>query len=269
MKKSIICIVCCSLFMAVAVAQDNVTYDIISATGTIVDKNSGKALQIGDQISFQTELEFGSLHDRAVLLDPAKAKFFLELPKSAFVNSQMTIASNLALTPVRVRSAPITSIRGASGLFAEGVSPKSLKEYFALETYTVIGERFTLPVSLRDAERFDLLLRYEIDNSVEEYVATDFTIDKNKLKTQGAGISECFVMLKEGGQATPITQVMLIFVEKEQLLREFDSLLNAMNQQRNEKDAAREILRQYSVDVYGIIDRNKLEETINDFLTLR
>ena len=78
-KKSVICLVCCCFSITSAISQEGV-YDIISTTGTIVDKISGQELQVGDRISFQTELEFGSLHDRAVLLSDDKAKFFWSCP---------------------------------------------------------------------------------------------------------------------------------------------------------------------------------------------
>jgi len=267
-KKSVICVFCCCFSITSALAQAGV-YDIISTTGTIVDKISGQELQVGDRVSFQTELEFGSLHDRAVLLNDEKAKFFLELPRSAHINSQLVIASNQALAPVRVRSTPMTSVRGSSILVVEGVSPKTLREYFSLDAYTIIGSSFTLPVSLCDREKYDLLLKYEVDDEIEEYVSSDFTIDRDKLTVHGNRVSECFLLLREGAQNTPVTQVTITFVEKEQLFREFNSLLNAMDQSKTETGAVRAMLRQYCADVYGVIDGHSLEASINEFLDSR
>jgi hypothetical protein len=248
-----------------AAAQEIGTYDIISTTGTIVDKTSGKALKTGDRINLQTDLQFNSLNDRAVVLSPSKSKYFLELPKSSFVSQQMNVASDQAIAPIKTRPALITGVRGNSVLTVKGVSPQSLKEYFAVDTFTIIGSKFTFPVKKADAGKFDLLLRYENGDSVEEYLSTGFSIAKSDLKIQGNRITECYVLLKEGNQIVPITRLSLFFVEKKDLFNEFDSLLKALNLMKKD-NMARTILRQYCTDVYGIIDSVTLEATLTDYL---
>ena len=268
MKKIIVSMVCMAWLITGVDAQE-VIYDIISTTGKIVDTKTGKELQVGNRVTLQTDLQFNSLNDRAVLLNPEKTKYFLELPKSSFVNAQLTVASDQALTPVKTRPALITGVRGNSVMVTKGVSQQSLKEYFAFDTFTVVGAKFTLPVTRQDAGKYDLLLRYENGNIVEEYISTDFTISKNDLKMQDNRISECYVLLKEGDKTIPVTQMSLFFVDKTQLFDEFNSLLKALSQTKNDKNKVRETLRQYCTDVYGIIDRSTLETTINDYLALK
>jgi hypothetical protein len=268
MKKIIIGIAGLAFLISSARAQE-VIYDIISTSGSIVDKKTGRELQVGDKVLLQTDLQFNSLNDRAVLLNPEKTKYFLELPKSSFVNSQLTVASSQALTPVKARPALITGVRGNSTLVTKGLSPQSLKEYFAVDTFTIVDAKFTIPVSRQDAKKYDLLLRYEVGNIADEYISTDFTISKNDLKIQGNRISECFVLLRNNDETIPVTQISLFFVDRIQLFGEFDSLLNALSQTKNDKNKTRGTLRQYCTDVYGIIDRNTLETTINDYLALK
>jgi len=263
-RKLIICNVCLVLLITGAAAQEIGVYDIISTTGTIIDRTTGKPLQVGDRVNLQTDLQFNSLNDRAVVLSPSKSKYFLELPKSSFVNQQLNVTSDQALAPIKTRPALITGTRG-SILTTNGVSTQTLKEYFAVDSFTIIGPKFMLPVTNRDAGRFDLLLRYEVGNIVEEFLSTDFSIDKNNLKLQGNRITECYVLLKEGNQTYPITQMSLFFVEKPQLFDEFDSLLKALTLKK-EDNATRTILRQYCTDVYGMIDNGTLEATLNDYL---
>ena len=264
-KRTVVVVLILTMSTTVAVSQDVETYDIVSTNGTIVDKRSGRELQIGDKVNFQTELQFNSLHDRAVLLNSERAKYYLELPRASIVSGQMVVVSDLALTPVRSRPALITSTRGV--LAVGGLSPQNMREYFAVDTFTVIGDRFTLPVLTRDVELFDLLLRYESEIGIEEFLSTDFTIDRSKLKFQGRGISECFVMLVEGNNILPVTQLSLFFVEKEQLFNEFDAYLKVLNLRKTES-SVRDVLRQYCFDVYGKIDRNTLDTVINDFLEM-
>ena len=280
-KKSIICTVSLVLLITGAAAQEIGVYDIISTTGTIVDKTSGKTLQTGDRVYLQTELQFNSLNDRAVVMSPSKSKYFLELPKSSFVNQQLTVVSDQALAQVKARPALITGVRGGSILTAYGLSPETLTEYltgkkssqgspqkesFSVDTFTIIGSKMILPVTKSDAAKYDLLLRYENGDNIEEYLSSDFSIVKNDLKLQGNGITECFVLLKEGNRTIPVTQLSLFFVDKIQLFNEFNSLLKALNQKKDDKNVVRTVLRQYCTDVYGMIDSDILKATIDDYL---
>jgi len=248
------------------VAQE--TYDVISTTGKIIDKSTGNELQVGSQVTLQTELQFGSLYDRAVLMCPSKTKHFLELPKSSFVNQQLSVTSEQALSPVKNRPKLVTGIRGSAALITQGVSAQTLREYFGTDTFTVIGAELALPVTRQDAKRYGLQFRYENGRKIEEYTPTNFTIAKKSLKMQGNHIAECYVLLKDGEHTIAVTQIALFFVDKMQLFREFDSLLKAMNQKKTEKDLAGDILRQYCVDVYGNIDRTTLERAVNEYLAV-
>jgi len=280
-KMTVICTVGLVWLISGAVAQEIGVYDIISTTGTIVDKTSGKALQVGDRVHLQTELQFNSMNDRAVVLSPSKSKYFLELPKSSFVNQQLNVTSDQALAQVKARPALITGVRGSSILTAYGLTPETLKEYltgrktlqglpqkdsFGVDTFTIIGSKMVLPVTKGDAGKFDLLLRYESEDNIEEYLSHDFSIVKSDLKLQGGGIAECYVLLKEGNKTIPVAQLSLFFVDKMQLFNEFNSLLKALNQKKDDKNVVRTLLRQYCTDVYGMIDSDVLKSTIDDYL---
>jgi len=261
-------VVCAALFMFLfsgAFAQGEV-FDIISARGVIKDKSTGKTLEIGDQVYLDTELEFGTLYDRAVLLSPSKAKYFLEVPKSSFAEDQLTFSSNQALAQVQSKSRLVTGVRGTELLKVNGLSPETLKEYFGPDIFTVIGTSLTLPVKKQDLEKYSLLLRYEKGNSVEEYISNDMKIDQTNLKLEGNGIAECYLLLKEGDETIHVTQVALNFVDKKQLFKEFDTLLKATKQKKAKDDATTDFLKQYCADVYGVIDRESLEKAIEEYL---
>jgi len=264
-KKTAVSFALCMFLFAGAFAQGEV-FDIISARGTITDKTTGKTLEIGDQVYLDTELEFGTLYDRAVLLSSSKAKYFLEVPKSSFAEQQLVLSSNQALAPVQSKSRLVTGVRGFELLKDKGLSPETLKEYFGPDIFTVIGTSLTLPVKKQDVDKYSLLLRYEKGNSVEEYISNELTIDQSNLKLEGSGIAECYLLLKDGDETIHVTQVALNFVSKPQLFKEFDSLLKATKQKKSLDDATIEFLKQYCTDVYGVIDKVSLEKTIDEYL---
>jgi hypothetical protein len=202
------------------------------------------------------------------LLSPSNTRHFLELPKTSFVNAQLTVASNQALTPIMSRPKLVTGIRGNTSLRISGVSPQTLKDYFGDDSFTIIGSELALPATKQDVAKFDLLFRYEHEGHVVEYLSTDLTISKNAFKIQGAGIAECYVILRENGQSKPVTQMSLYFVDKKQLFAEFNSLLTALNinRKKDDKNTTSDVLRQYCDDVYGTIDHTTLENTIVEYL---
>jgi len=257
-------------FITGAIAQNTEVYDIISTTGSIIDKRSGKPLQVGDKVSFQTELEFSSLHDRAVLLNSEKSKYFLELPKSSFANSQLTVVSNQALMPVKGRPSLQTGTRGPCFFNTVRVSQENFRKYLQVDTFTIIGSYFDFCVIDQDAERYDLKFTYMYDDDVIDYVVSDFIIHKNELKIQGASIPECDIYLIDGDTEIKVTDysIAIFFVEKEQLFAEFDSLLKALNHKKVDNSATRRILQQYCTDVYGMIDPLILNRTLLEYLDI-
>ena len=263
--RMLLCFVFCVFLFSGAFAQGEI-YDIISARGTIKDKSTGKTLEVGDKIYLDTELEFGALYDRAVLLSSSKSKYFLEVPKSSLAEQQLVLTSSQALSPVQSKSRLVTGVRGSDVLKVKGLSPETLKEYFGPDAFTVIGTSLKLPVKKQDADKYCLLLRYEKGNSVEEYISNDLSIEQKDLKLEGNGIAECYLLLKEGNETVHVTQVSLFFVSKTQLFKEFDSLLKSMNQKKKQDDKTNDLLKQYCLDVYGMMDRESLENTIEEYL---
>ena len=266
--KSFTVIACMLLFMSAAVAQEQDVYKIIGVHGTVKDKRSGKKLEADNIINLHTELQFGSLLDRAILMNSENIKYILELPKSSFINSRLTVASSQALIPAISRMRPPALITGVRTAAIEELSPQTLREYFWIDTFTVVGSKFTLPVNVREPRKYELLLRYKTGRKVVEYVSSDFTVSKHDLKIKGHSIPDCQVLLKEGDKTVPVICLSLFFIEKTQLFVEFEALLNALNRKSESNDATREILRQYCIDIYGMIDISTQEMTINDFLAL-
>jgi len=250
------------------ISQDLEIFNIIKTEGNIIDTRTGKELKIGDEVNFQTNLEFGSLNDWAVLLNPEKAGYYLKLPVSSFGNSQLTVASNIALSPVNknIRAALVT---GGTNRRFHGVAPENLKsEYFLTDTFTIIGNSFKLPVLLEGAKKYDLVLRYNNGNNIEEYVSQDFTILKNNLKLQGNIIPDCSILLREGDNTVSLTKLLIRFIDEENLVIEFDVLLKALDHQKSVNNETRDILYDYCNNIYGIIDPAVLFTVINDFLEL-
>lgn len=260
MGKMVLCF-CLMLPVAIINAQETGTYSIISLTGKIIDQKSGKELTVGNEINLQTDLQFGSLYDKAVLLSPTKVKYFLELPKSSFITEQMVVASSQALIQVKSRPQLVTRGKGSVGLSTKGVTVQTLKEYFGTDTFTIIGSSLTMPVPLQDARKYDLILCYE---NGKEDISPDFIItQKADARQQGNTVK---LLLKNGNDTVKITRISLFFIDETRLIGEFDALLQALGKKKENISPVHSILREYCADVYGTIDEGVLEKTIRRYL---
>ncbi|MDR1863984.1 MAG: hypothetical protein LBR08_00240 [Bacteroidales bacterium] len=261
----------CTLF---GLAQEKETYDILSVSGSITDRKTGKALAIGSKISLQTEIQFGGINDKAILISPAKVKYRLEIPEALFAENRLVFSSHQLLQSVLSRSTPLTAVRGvAAALSAEGVSVKSLRDYLGVDTFSIIGSTLRLPVSKEDNARCKLTLAFDGEGTtdVTKVKLDDFTLSRAALNLadRRTEIKECFVMLDNGKETLPVTRICLIFVDEDRLPKEFAALLSALNIKKANTADNQRLLQQYCLDVYGNIDRKSLNDAIDRFLTSR
>jgi hypothetical protein len=266
MKKIIMFLFACFCVFPLF-AQGKGTYSILSIKGSIIDRKTNKALLVGEKVDLQTEFLFGNTYDEAVLLGPSRMKYWLKMPESMFSASQSVVSSQQALQTVRSRPIPMAGTRGGTAvkLASEGVSTETLKEYFGTDTFSIIGSSLRLPVTSKDLAQYRLVVRYE-KNGVVDVKTDNFTLAQSVLTdADRSQIKECYLLLDNGTTMQPITQICLLFVDEERLLKEFSAYLAALNVRKADTARVRKLLQQYCVDIYGNIDQNNLEKTINKF----
>jgi hypothetical protein len=244
-------------------AQEIGTYGILSVNGKIVDRKTGRELVVGQQVNLQTTLGFDIASD-AVVLSPSKIKYRIELPDKYVMSSVLEAPSQEVIRPVKVRPLLVTGTRGNQSLLTD-LSLPSLRYYFGADTFTVIGNSLKLPV-INSQKTPELLFRYE-KNGVKEVRLKGLTIDKAQLAPDGNRIDECFIMLDDGNQLQPVTQVRLFFIDENRLFGEFEALFSAMGIEREDTPKNREMLEHFCTDLYGNIDRKNLKNTLENFFS--
>lgn len=242
-----------------ALAQEEGTYSIISVNGRIVDQKSGKAFHVGEKVSLQTTLQFGTSSDRAVLVSPSRERYKLELPPAS---SGLLVSSDHAIREIKSRPQLATSTRG-SVLTSKGISVETLKDYFNTDSFTIIGNHLKMPVKKQDAGKFDLALRYQGANGIEEVLFPDFTIRYHPINCQH--IDECFILLHQDGNYQPVKRVKLYFLSEKTLFEEFEALLASLDIPKKGTPGSWQELKQYCTDVYGTMDEQQLHRTILRF----
>ncbi len=247
-------------------AQERGEYDIISVKGRIIDKKSGKTLNIGNQINLQTDLEFGSSGDRAVLLNSGGTqKYYLSVPNaSSSSGARLIMSSDAALRTIDHQPILITRSKKPDYIPIAG-----MKDYFGSDLFSVIGDSLSLPITPSEKKKYALILRFEEGNTPKDVISYNFTIDKKSLSLSEdqSEISECYIVLRNlsDQSETTIKPVTLSFVDEARLFKEFSALLKAMKKNQSDTPPNRQILKQYCADVYGNIDPKTLDKTISKY----
>ena len=259
MNRIVFNVICVFVFLMNGYAQESGMYRVIGVTGRIVNQQSGRELQANQQVNLQTTLLFGNASDKAIVLSPSQERYRLELPASS---EQLVVPFDKSLREIKSRPLLSTGTRGL-----EPVSPEALKKYFGADTFAIVGNSLNMQVKKSDAQKYDLVFRFEVNDKIRELIFDDFVIRQSDMGlTQ---INECFILLREGEKVTPVTQIALCFVDEQNLKQEFTALMSALNIKKSSTAEARKELRQYCRDVYGVMDSSHLNDVINRFLSQR
>ena len=247
---------CVFAFQTEGHTQESGVYHVIGVNGRIVNQQSGKELQSDQQVFLQTMLLFENSSDRAILFSPSQRRYRLELPVSS---EQLLVSSDKSLHEIKSRPLLSTGTRG----FVP-VSPEMLNKYFGADTFAVIGNSLNMGIRDSDIQKYDLVFRFEENKKLKDVISSDFVIRQSDIgQTQ---IDNCSILLREGENLTPVTQVVLCFIDEQSLYQEFTACLNALDIQTDKTSEVRKELRQYCRDVYGVTDNNRLNDVIASFL---
>ena len=255
MNRIVLNVVCAFVFLMNGYAQDN--YRVISVTGRIVNQQSGNPLQSNEQVDGQSTLLFGDPSAKGIVLSPSQERYRVEPPAS----DQLTASFGSSLREIKSRPMLATGTRG----LIKPVSLETLKEYFGADTFAIVGNSLNMQVSKNDAQKFDLVFRFEENDRIRDVTFGDFVIRQNVIDAME--IEECFILLRDGDRVMPVTNVALVFLNEKDLHQEFAILLSAKNIKKSSSAEARKELRQYCRDVYGVMDVRNMEDVINRFLS--
>ena len=156
-----------------------------------------------------------------------------------------------------------TSLRSVTRR-ALAITPELLGAYFGADTFAIIGNHLKIDVDSNVTENADLVFRFTENNTTREIVSNDFVIRQNDMggRTQ---INDCMILLREGDKLTPVTKVTLLFVDEQNLHREFAAWLNGLEKPVDKRYEIRRELQEYCRDVYGVMDNTMLNNAINSF----
>lgn len=250
-------------------AQQDEVYHIIKVEGTIYVASTRQKLKQGDKIKPSDQLEFATADASALVISNTAGKFTLQMPESddIFGDDQLFAMADNAKT--RIDGRPQVSTRST---FNAEVS--DLKVYLGEDEFTIIGDELKIKLSKSEYpidENSYFLLRYNIEGSnvtkkpevQEQSIIINRTNVFSNFDDDRITDVELFIVNKSTGDTQKITKFNLSFLDKAELEKEFEIIIEILKEQGSTKDQIIEYLRQYFVDIYGLTDMN----TLNMFLS--
>ena len=258
----IICfsVICAFVFLSETYAQEDGFYQVIVVNGRIVDQQSGKVLQSKEQVYLQTMLLFCNASDYAVLRSPSK------IPYRLVSQEQLLTSSEKSLREIENRPMTYKSLRTSKGDQIP-ITPELFENYFGADAFAIIGSSLKLDISGSDAQKYDLVFRFEENNKTKEVISEDFVIRQNDMGR--AHIDDCLILLREGEKMTEVTRITLCFVDEQNLFQEFDAWMHGLDIDWDSYHKIREELYPYYINVYGYTDENELHEVVDRYIESR
>ena len=259
------------LFLSInSFAQD--AYNVTRVNGNVTALNSGKSVVAGDILSPNEFLLFESLESYVITIGSDLNRYQIKIQESQASTEPQMLTSTVkdAAIPTRMRNLMLARFDPSEQEVSD------LRQYFGNDKFSVIGDAVNVPLNDQKYPLTDdkfIVFYYRVDNSpVSKKIGHNeqtLLLEKDQLFTSSVGsisgneISNLAVYEYENTtkQGNEITRFTLVFVDKEELVDEFNTIIPILKRQKMEDNEIKKYLIEYYYDFYGATD----SKTINSF----
>lgn len=259
-------------------AQD--LFHVTRVSGKITNLKSGQDVAAGDALSPEDVLLFESLDSYAIAIGSSMGRFQIKIQDEAITNDHQTLTSTVkeAAVPTKMRNLMLARFDPSQSEITD------LRQYFGNDKFSIIGDAITVPLDQQKYPLSDdkfIVFYYRVDNNpVSKKIGHDqqtLLVEKDKLVTssvgeiQGNEISNLAVYEYETStrSSQEITRFTLVFVDKDELVNEFRTIIPILKRQRLEEDEIKKYLIEYYYDFYGATDSKTIDtfasQIVKDF----
>ncbi len=277
--KSAKLIVLFLLFLGLGVqAQD--FYHVTRVNGKITNLKTGQCVAAGDALNPDDVLLFESLDSYAIAIGSGMGRFQIKIqdPQITDEHQLLTSATKDAAVPTKMRNLMLARFDPSQSEISD------LRQYFGNDKFSIIGDAITVPLSEQKYPLSDdkfIVFYYRVDNNpVSKKIGHQqqtLLVEKDKLVTSNVGsvegneIANLAVYEYETSTRSSheITRFTLVFVDKDELVNEFRTIIPILKRQRMAEDEIKKYLIEYYYDFYGATDSKTIDtfaaQIVKDF----
>lgn len=250
-------------------SQAQELYLVTRVNGEITILSSGDKVAAGQTLSPDEFLLFESLESYAIAIDDQMHRFQIKM-KADMVNGDPQLTSTVkdAAVPTKMRNLMLARFN------PDEQEVTDLRQYFGNDRFSVIGDAVNVPLSNQKYPLSDdkfIVFYYRVDDKpVSKKIGHDqhtLILEKDKLFTSSAGaidgneISNLAVYEYENTtkRGNEITRFTLVFVDKQELLNEFNTIIPILKRQNMSDNEIKKYLIEYYYDFYGATDSKTID----------
>jgi len=253
-----------------AKAQDS--YNVTRVNGNVTLVKSGKPVKPGDILTPSDQVKFENFDAYVISINQKMSRYVLKL-NPPLANSPKI---NQGLTATVKDIALVTKRRS---LMSARFNPNEkevtdLKNYFGADKFSVIGDSVSIDLNSNKyplSEDKFVVFHYKVNNSLVSkkipYDHQTLKIEKDIILSTKAGsingneVSELTIYLYEKSTkaSEKVTNLTLVFVDKETLRNEFKTILPILQRQKMNDEAIKKYLIEYYYDFYGATDSKTID----------
>ncbi|MDY0201742.1 MAG: hypothetical protein RBR40_12225 [Tenuifilaceae bacterium] len=259
------------LLLSINTHAQNV-YNVTRVNGNVTILGSGKDVVAGDVLSPDEFLLFESLESYLIVIGDELNRFQIKIQESQLSADPQMLTSTVkdAAKPTRMRNLMLARFDPSEQVVSD------LRQYFGNDKFSVIGDAVNVPLNDKNYPLTDdkfIVFYYKVDNSpVSKKIGHDqqtLHLQKDQLFTSSVGsvsgneISNLAVYEYENStkRGNEITRFTLVFVDKDELVSEFNTIIPILKRQKMGNDEIKKYLIEYYYDFYGATD----SKTIDNF----
>ncbi|MDD2196506.1 MAG: hypothetical protein PHE03_01815 [Bacteroidales bacterium] len=249
-------------------AQD--VYHVTRVNGTITNLGTGTNVVAGETLNPDDVLLFESLDSYAIAIGSAMGRFQIKFQEPALSNEHLTLTAmvkDIAL-PTKMRNLMLARFNPSETQVSD------LRQYFGNDKFSIIGDAVTVPLNQQNYSLSDdkfIVFYYRVDNNpVSKKIGHDeqsLILEKDKLVTSSAGSVEgneisnlaVYEYQMSSRSSHEITRFTLVFVDKNELINEFNTIIPILKRQKMANDDIKKYLIEYYYDFYGATDSKTID----------
>lgn len=249
-------------------AQD--VYNVTRVNGKITNLKTGQDVVAGDVLKSDEFLLFESLDSYAIAIADNMGRYQIKIQATQISGDLQMLTSTVkdAAVPTRMRNLMVARFN------PEEQEVSDLRQYFGNDKFSVIGDAVNVPLNNQKYPLSDdkfIVFYYRVDNQpISKKIGHEqhaLILEKDKLFSSSAGsingneISNLAVYEYENStkRGNEITRFTLVFVDKQELLNEFHTIIPILKRQKMGDDEIKKYLIEYYYDFYGATDSKTID----------
>ncbi|MFN8254683.1 MAG: hypothetical protein U0W24_03280 [Bacteroidales bacterium] len=245
--------------------QQTETYFIVKIKGDIINANTGKKLEQGDELKPTDKLIFSNKNDMALLVSDLKNKYTLSYLESDVSNDQLISTVNKS---VKLTKRNKIASRG----LITNAAIKDLKEFLGDNEFTVIGNTLSVKLNKQAFENQSVEAKYENNGKpFQKQIMVGDTILNLSRKDLGAKSNgevkiyhvEFYKLNKSEESVEKITRLDLNFIDEQAIRDELITIIGVYKKKNYTKNDMKAFLMEYFNDFYGNTHMYQLSQYVD------